>query len=81
MDLSKPEVHSIMYQYSDYIIYLFRYDPAFQEHKLSILDILRYKAGVCREFVLIFVEMCEIAGVKTHSIQGFARGSDYKPGS
>ena len=53
-----------------------RYDPAFQEHQvkkdakefsnqfssqLTTIDILRYRAGVCREFVKLFEEMCQVA--------------------
>jgi hypothetical protein len=37
----------------------FRYDPAFQDHELNTLDILRYKAGVCREFAKIFADLCQ----------------------
>ena len=52
-----------------------RYDPAFQEHQvkrckrvhsydfllqLTTIDILRYRAGVCREFVKLFEEMCQV---------------------
>ena len=57
-----------------------RYDPAFLEHQLTTLDILRYRAGVCREFVKIFVEMCQIVNIPVKSIEGFAKGPDYKPG-
>ena len=57
-----------------------RYDPAFLEHQLTTLDILRYRAGVCREFVKIFAEMCQIAEIPVKSIEGFAKGQDYKPG-
>jgi hypothetical protein len=36
-----------------------RYDPAFREYELSTLDILRYKAGVSRDFAKIFAELCQ----------------------
>ena len=57
-----------------------RYDPAFYKYKLSTIDILRYRAGVCTEFVKIFEEMCQIAGIEVISIQGFAKGPNWKPG-
>ena len=59
---------------------IYRYDPAFYEHPLTTLDILRYKAGVCREFVKIFEEMCKTAGIKVKSLLGFAKSSARKPG-
>ena len=64
-----------------YLVTFVRYDSAFQEHQLSTVDILRYRAGVCREFVKIFEEMCKVAGIQVKSIQGFAKGPDYKPGN
>ena len=57
-----------------------RYDPAFLEHQLTTLDILRYRAGVCQEFVKIFMEMCQSAEVPVKIVQGFAKGHNYKPG-
>ena len=80
MDLSKYEVSSLTTCLESTPLFLTRYDSAFQEHKLSTLDILRYRAGVCREFVKIFAELCQIAGVQVQSIQGYARGPDYRPG-
>ena len=59
-----------------------RYDPAFQEHQvkkmqkssqlffllqLTTIDILRYRAGVCREFVKLFEEMCQVVPWKIFS--------------
>jgi hypothetical protein len=37
-----------------------RYDPAFHDHELNTVDILRYKAGVSREFANIFAELCQV---------------------
>lgn len=30
--------------------------------QLTTIDILRYRAGVCREFVKLFEEMCLVSG-------------------
>ena len=29
--------------------------------QLTTIDILRYRAGVCREFVKLFEEMCQVS--------------------
>ena len=58
-----------------------RYDPAFIGHKVATIDILRYRAGACTEFVKIFTEMCSVANIESKAIVGFAKGSDWKQGN
>ena len=81
MDFTKHEVCKQYISSKVYLVTFVRYDSAFQEHQLSTVDILRYRAGVCREFVKIFEEMCKVAGILVKNIQGFAKGPDYKPGN
>ena len=47
---------------------------------MSTRDVLREKMGVCREYVKIFSEMCDIAGYRVKCIRGFAKGPNYIPG-
>ena len=47
---------------------------------MSTRDVLREKMGVCREYVKIFSEMCDIAGYRVKCIRGFAKGTNYIPG-
>ena len=56
------------------------YDPAYSDTPLSTIDILRLRAGVCREFVKIFEEMCQIADVEVQRIVGFNKTHHYTPG-
>ena len=51
------------------------------EYKLSTIDILRYRAGVCTEFVKIFSELCQLAGIRVKRLQGYAKGHDFEPGT
>ena len=81
MDFTKHEVCKQYISSKVHLVTFVRYDSAFQEHQLSTVDILRYRAGVCREFVKIFEEMCKVAGIQVKSIQGFAKGPAYKPGN
>ena len=56
------------------------YEPAYRDTPLNTVDILRLKAGVCREFVKIFEEMCQIANVEVQRIVGFTKTHNYMPG-
>ena len=47
---------------------------------MSTRDVLREKMGVCREYVKLFSEMCDIAGYRVKCIRGFAKGPNYIPG-
>ena len=50
------------------------------DREMSTRDVLREKMGVCREYVKIFSEMCDIAGYRVKCIRGFAKGPNYIPG-
>ena len=80
MDIEQYDVRSISQRYFPSYEYLFSYDPAFIDHSLSTVDILRYRAGSSTEFVKIFEEMCRVAGLQAKTITGFAKNSYWKPG-
>ena len=48
---------------------------------MSTREILRDKIGVCREYVKIFSEMCNIAGFRVKCIRGYTKGPDFVPGN
>ena len=48
---------------------------------MSTREILRDKTGVCREYVKIFSEMCNIAGFRVKCIRGYTKGPDFVPGN
>lgn len=43
-------------------------------------EILAERRGVCRQYVKIFGDMCQVAGIRVKSLKGFAKGYDYEPG-
>ena len=47
---------------------------------MTTKDILREKVGVCREYVKIFSEFCELAGFRVKGIRGYAKGPNFIPG-
>lgn len=47
---------------------------------LTSEDILKRRAGVCRDFVKLFTEMCEMEGIRVKRLHGFARGYDFRAG-
>ena len=57
-----------------------RFDHSLSSKKLTTVDILRDKAGTRRDFVTIFTEMCEVAGIKFKTITGFIKDDNYHPG-
>ena len=57
-----------------------RYDVTCAKRDMTTKDILREKAGVCRQFVKIFSEMCNIAGIRVKNIKGYVRGFLQHPG-
>jgi transglutaminase/protease-like cytokinesis protein 3 len=50
------------------------------EREMSTRDILKEKVGVCRQFVKIFSEMCQLANIRVKCIRGFAKGHTFVPG-
>jgi hypothetical protein len=47
---------------------------------MTTRDILREKVGVCRQYVKIFSEMCDLSNIRVKCIRGFARGYNQVPG-
>ena len=47
---------------------------------MTTRDVLKEKVGVCRQYVQIFSEMCQLANIKVKSLRGFAKGHTYIPG-
>ena len=47
---------------------------------MTTRDVLKDKVGVCRQYVQIFAEMCQLANIRVKSIRGFAKGHTYIPG-
>ena len=48
---------------------------------MTTKDILREKVGVCREYVKIFSEFCELAGYRVKGIRGYTKGPNFVPGT
>ena len=44
------------------------------------MDILRERGGVCRQYVKIFSEMCELGRIRVKNLKGFCKGPGYTPG-
>lgn len=63
------------------INFLFRYTEDCLDKEMSTREILRDKIGVCREYVKIFSEMCNIAGFRVKCIRGYTKGPDFVPGN
>ncbi len=60
--------------------FCFRYDFCCMEREMTTRDILREKVGVCRQYVKIFSEMCDLSNIRVKCIRGFARGYNQVPG-
>ena len=56
------------------------YEPSFADEPLDTIDILRDKIGARKDFVKIFIEMCQAAKIKNKTITGFIKDDSYKPG-
>eukprot|EP00095_Tigriopus_kingsejongensis_P008836 maker-scaffold15_size728074-snap-gene-0.12 protein:Tk08836 transcript:maker-scaffold15_size728074-snap-gene-0.12-mRNA-1 annotation:"kyphoscoliosis " len=56
------------------------YDEDYLHKDMTTIEILRDKRGVCRQFVKLFGEMCELADIRVKCLKGFAKGPDYHPG-
>ncbi|KAG0425157.1 hypothetical protein HPB47_027651 [Ixodes persulcatus] len=50
------------------------------ESKLTPDEIFHSKEGVCKDYCLLFSEMCRLASIREKTLQGFAKGFDYRPG-
>ena len=62
-------------------ILLDSYDQECFERDMTTKDILREKIGVCREYVKIFSEFCELAGFRVKGIRGYTKGPNFVPGN
>ena len=58
----------------------FSYDQECFEREMTTKDILREKIGVCREYVKIFSEFCQLAGFRVKGIRGYTKGPNFVPG-
>ena len=63
------------------LVSYFRYTEDCLDKEMSTREILRDKIGVCREYVKIFSEMCDIAGFRVKCIRGYTKGPDFIPGN
>ena len=62
------------------LVLFYRYDWSCMEREMTTRDVLKEKVGVCRQYVQIFSEMCQLANIKVKSLRGFAKGHTYIPG-
>ncbi|XP_023234159.1 kyphoscoliosis peptidase-like isoform X1 [Centruroides sculpturatus] len=56
------------------------YDWRYMEVRLSAEEVLQRGEGVCKDYCKLFSEMCRIAGIRVKTLNGFAKGYDYRPG-
>ncbi|KAI1309461.1 Kyphoscoliosis peptidase [Halotydeus destructor] len=63
-----------------WIAHNIRYDWKYMGVTLSSNEVLRLREGVCKDYCLLFGDMCRAAGIRVKLIQGFAKGHDYRPG-
>ena len=62
------------------VTFFCRYNAKCMDREMSTVAVLREKCGVCREYVKLFSEMCDISGFRVKCIRGFAKGPNYIPG-
>ncbi|XP_077520410.1 uncharacterized protein LOC144130354 [Amblyomma americanum] len=56
------------------------YDWKYMETKQTPEEVFMSRHGVCKDYCLLFSEMCRLAGIREKTLQGFAKGFDYRPG-
>ncbi|KAG8201330.1 hypothetical protein JTE90_016807 [Oedothorax gibbosus] len=56
------------------------YDWRYMDIKLSAEEVFQRREGVCKDYCKLFSEMCRIAGIRVKTLNGFAKGYDYRPG-
>lgn len=56
------------------------YDWRYMDIKLSSEEVFQRREGVCKDYCKLFSEMCRIAGIRVKTLNGFAKGYDYRPG-
>lgn len=57
-----------------------KYNWNFMGKNYSPNELFRLKQGICKDYCILFGEMCHLAGIRVKLIQGFAKGFDHKPG-
>ncbi|KAL1484653.1 hypothetical protein MTO96_032461 [Rhipicephalus appendiculatus] len=56
------------------------YDWRHMETKQTPEEVFVSRHGVCKDYCLLLSEMCRLAGIREKTLQGFAKGFDYRPG-
>ncbi|XP_035207249.1 kyphoscoliosis peptidase-like isoform X2 [Stegodyphus dumicola] len=56
------------------------YDWRYMDIKLSAEEVFQRREGVCKDYCKLFSEMCRLAGIRVKTLNGFAKGYDYRPG-
>ncbi|XP_065291935.1 uncharacterized protein [Dermacentor albipictus] len=56
------------------------YDWRHMETKQTPEEVFVSRQGVCKDYCLLFSDMCRLAGIREKTLQGFAKGFDYRPG-
>jgi transglutaminase/protease-like cytokinesis protein 3 len=51
------------------------------DENMTTQEVLDKKTGACRDYVRMFTEMCQCAGIRAKKLHGFAKGFDYRAGS
>ena len=48
------------------------------ERVQSAEEVLKSRSGVSKDFVTLFLAMCQAGGVRARSLEGFARSRDFR---
>ncbi|GFS36411.1 hillarin [Nephila pilipes] len=56
------------------------YDWRYMDIKLTAEEVFQRKEGVCKDYCKLFSEMCRLSGIRVKTLNGFAKGYDYRPG-
>ncbi|XP_064097723.1 uncharacterized protein LOC135209071 [Macrobrachium nipponense] len=57
------------------------FDWKYVDESQTVDEILESRAGVSKDYVVIMVELCHLAGIRVKKIQGFARPHDFRIGT
>lgn len=63
-----------------WIAHNIKYDWKYMGITLASSEVLKLGEGVCKDYCLLFGDMCKAAGLRVKKIQGFAKGYEYRPG-
>ncbi|XP_022248244.1 kyphoscoliosis peptidase-like, partial [Limulus polyphemus] len=56
------------------------YNWKYIDVRLTAEEVLNRGEGVCKDYCRLFSEMCRFASIRVKTLQGFAKGHDYRPG-